>query len=614
MPALIGRTAGRHDDRREKYRPDIDGLRGVAVLLVIWFHSGLPGTPGGFVGVDVFFVISGYLITSIIHRGAIEGRFSFADFYRRRFRRIAPALVTVTAATMVVGSVLFLPYELETLARSAIATIGFVPNIYFWRSADYFMLAGGIAPLLHCWSLGVEEQFYLLFPATLVVAERFRKAKLAVALIGATSLFLCLFTTTRMPVASFYLLPTRGWELMLGAALSLGMIAVPDRARQAAGIVGIALILTAAAAISAEDAFPGWRALVPTLGAALVICSGPQSIAGRSLSVRPLVYVGRISYSFYLWHWPVLVFLRHWRADLDLPAAWALGGVSFAFLLSAASYRWIEQPARRRSTPFRRVWIPWLSGAAAIAVAALAAIAGKGLSERLPSRVDRIASARFAFAPLAHACTDVAFDLAIERCHIGPPGRPRVLLWGDSHAAAISEAVSNGLGSPGVVVSTGACPPVLGWRGTADPAGCTAINRRALHMAESNTGIRTVVLSAFWIELDQEVGASFWRSQQQIVDRLNAAGKKVIVVAGVPDPKVDVPWASAIRERFSREPIRLRCPAARIPLRGVTVVDVSGGFCAEPPYLLFTDSNHPSRHAGLTVIGPELRKAAQRAK
>jgi peptidoglycan/LPS O-acetylase OafA/YrhL len=517
-------------------------------------------------------------------------------------------LLTVTAATMACGYALFLPYELEQLAASATATVSLVPNIYFWRTADYFMLADGITPLLHCWSLGVEEQFYLLFPALLVLAERLGRTRTAVAAIGAASLMLCLAATPRMPVASFYLLPTRGWELMLGAALALGMVRIGGVARNAAGIAGIALILAASLLLSPDDPFPGWRALLPAVGALLVIGSGSGSIVGRALSNRLLVYVGRISYSFYLWHWPVFVFLRHWRADVDLPLAWAVGGIAAAFVLSAASYRWIEQPARRRSTNFGRVLIPCLGGAAIILAACLAAIVGKGLPQRLPARVDAIAAAHFAYAPLAHSCTDVGFDYPLEHCRIGPRGAPQLLLWGDSHAAAISEAVVVGTGKPGVLISLGTCSPVLDGAGAANPAYCRAMNQRALHLAETDAAIITVVLSAFWAAHDQQ-GAQFWKRVQAVVDRLDAAGKTVVVVAGVPDPGIDVPWASAIRERFGRTPLRIACPRPRIPLHGIRLVDVSAGFCGKPPYLLFTDSNHPSRYAGLSIIAPALRNA-----
>lgn len=220
------------------YRPDIDGLRAVAVLAVVWFHSGLPGLPGGFVGVDVFFVISGFLITSIIRREAEQGRFSFAHFYERRFRRIAPALVTVIAATTVTAFVLLLPYELEEYAASAVAALDMSSNLLFWRTTNYFATTHAIVPLLHTWSLGVEEQFYLFFPAAFVLAERERRPAFLILIAGALSFALCAGLTEKTPAAPFYLLPTRGWELMVGAALAQGSVTLRPRIGRYAGIVG----------------------------------------------------------------------------------------------------------------------------------------------------------------------------------------------------------------------------------------------------------------------------------------------------------------------------------------------------------------------------------------
>lgn len=213
--------------QKSVYRPDIDGLRALAILPVVWFHAGLPGLPGGFTGVDTFFVISGYLITSIVHREMAAGEFTYARFYERRVRRIAPALLTVVIATLAIGYALLLPSELIALGKSAIAAVLMVPNIYFWREAGYFALGEGITPLLHSWSLGVEEQFYLIFPPILILAKRWKVVQPAVILFALTSFLLCLLGTKYSPSAAFYLLPTRAWELMLGAVLAVGALSIP---------------------------------------------------------------------------------------------------------------------------------------------------------------------------------------------------------------------------------------------------------------------------------------------------------------------------------------------------------------------------------------------------
>jgi len=596
-----------------KYRADIDGLRGFAVLAVVWFHSGLPGIAGGFAGVDIFYVISGYLITLIIHREVARNEFSFANFYERRVRRIAPALLLVTAAATLAGYALLLPYELDQFGQSAVAAVGMVSNIFFWRTGGYFALTETTVPLLHSWSLGVEEQFYLLFPATLLLAERLRLTKAAIVSIAAGSFLLCLIATDKWASAAFYLLPARGWELMIGAAIAVGVVTVPERLKGAAGVTGLVLMIAATVMLSESDPFPGWRAAVPTLGAALVIGSGTRTIASRVLAFRPLVYVGKVSYSFYLWHWPIFVFLRHFRADLDLPPLVSVLGISAAFLLSALSYHWIEQPARRRTVPFRRVVVPSIASGSAIVIASAAAIVTNGVPGRLPPHVVAISRGHDAYAPLAHSCTDIGFEQALKHCHLGPPGPPEFLLWGDSHAAAISEAVTEALKRPGLVVSWGGCPPTVGWvspsfRG-ADRDICLSTNRKALRLAETEPNIGTVVLSAYWIAPDREGGTAFWQSVQAAADRLLARGKRVVVIAGVPDPGVDVPWASAIRMRFSRAPLKLTCSAADIPLKRVTIVDVSADFCGRPAYALFSDSNHPSRYAGLAIIAPAIENA-----
>jgi len=292
-----------------------------------------------------------------------------------------------------------------------------------------------------------------------------------------------------------------------------------------------------------------------------------------------------------------------------LGVPYLVSSIAFAVVLAAASYRWIELPARKPSTQFRRVFIAATAAAAAILGVAGIAIAGKGLPQRLPPGVDAIDSMRNAYAPLAHSCTDVGVDYALAHCHIGPAGPPEVLLWGDSHAAAISEAVAHAMNRPGLLISTGECPPLPGWPNGWNPAACRATNARTMLFAERNPNIHSVILSARWTQLNQEHGTRFWQKMQEVVDRLDAAGKRVIVVAGVPDPGVDVPWASAIRARFGRPPLQLKCPRAHVPLNGIILVDVSAQFCRSPAYRLFSDSNHPSRFAGLEIIAPAIRDA-----
>ena len=596
-----------------KYRPDIDGLRALAVIPVVWFHSDLPGLPGGFTGVDTFFVISGYLITLIIHREMNSGSFRFSHFYERRFRRIAPALVTVLATSSVAAFGLLLPYELGEFARAEAAAMAMVSNIFFWRTGGYFALADYVVPLLHTWSLGVEEQFYLLFPAILFAASRIGVPRRTVAAIAAISFALSIVGTVLSPAATFYLLPTRAWELMIGASLALGLVHVPRRVREGAGWVGVVLLILAVLFIASSDPFPGWRALLPAIGAALIIGSGPQTRIGGILASAPLRYVGKISYSLYLWHWPVFVFLRHWQAATHLSVSLALGGVALSFALSAASYRYIEQPARKRSTRFRSVILACTAAAAAILASILLALTTNGLPGRLPASVVSVASRHFAGAPLSHSCTDAGFATALHRCRIGPPGPTSFIVWGDSHASAVSEGVALGLDRGGVIMSASACPPSGNWispglRGR-DIAACRKLNRETLGFIDRHPAVSTVVLSAYWSQYERLGERAFWNGIQQTIDRLRLRGKVVILLSGIPDPGSDVPWASAINLRFGRPPIRLNCAVPDPPVRDVLVVNEAAAFCRYPADLLFTDSNHVSRFAGLKIVAPAVRAA-----
>lgn len=338
-----------------EYRADIDGLRAIAILPVVFFHAGFGFAQGGFVGVDVFFVISGYLITSLVHREMLAGEFSLARFYERRVRRLFPALFAMLSACAVVAAWLLLPQDLRYFGGSLFATTLFSSNIFFWLEAGYFDVAAERKPLLHTWSLAVEEQFYLLFPFFLLLVLRYLPRRL-VAVIGAVTV-VSLLTSEWMlrnsDSAAFYLAPFRAWELGLGASLALiaPRTRHDNRYAEAFAWLGLALISASVAAFSWQTPFPGLHALVPAVGAALVIWSGSRASthAARILSARPLVFTGLISYSLYLWHWPLLVFARHF-AIRELTAAERLGVLLASVVLAMASWRYIERPFRGGAT------------------------------------------------------------------------------------------------------------------------------------------------------------------------------------------------------------------------------------------------------------------------
>lgn len=338
-----------------KYRPEIDGLRAVAVLSVMLFHGAVPGFSGGFVGVDVFFVISGFLITGILLKELQRGHFSLVAFYERRARRIMPALFVVLLFSVVVGWFVLDPSAFRSLGSALIATVLFGSNILFWRVTSYFADAFE-NPLLHTWSLGVEEQFYLFFPLILLGLWKFLPRRLGPTLVMLAVISLCVSTWalgTGRQAAAFYLLPSRAFELLLGSlaawvAFTEKLPMARPRAAQVFSLVGLISIISAIAVYDKTMPFPGWRALLPTFGALLIILyAWPQTLVGRLLGSRPLVAVGLISYSAYLWHQPVFAFVR--AAEVKLTVLSSLALILFCLGLAWLSWRFVEQPFRKHN-------------------------------------------------------------------------------------------------------------------------------------------------------------------------------------------------------------------------------------------------------------------------
>jgi len=367
-----------------KYRPEIDGLRTVAVVPVILYHAGLPFFGGGFVGVDVFFVISGFLITTIIYEEMREQRFSILRFYERRARRILPALFLVCFACLPVAWFLMGPADMKYFSRSLLSVLAFLSNIFFWQEADYFDAAAELKPLLHTWSLAVEEQFYLFFPLLGILAFRFgRWISLAVLIVVAViSYGLADWGVTRFNSATFYLLPTRAWELMAGAVLAVAMHGrgpfLTNRwANEALALTGLGLIFWAMLSYGPETRFPGFGALPPVLGSVLIIGFAlPGTAVRRVLALRPMVGIGLISYSAYLWHQPLFVFARYAMVDTE-PPPWLMILLALAVLpLAWAGWAFVEAPYRTRGRIGVRGLVTSLS---ALAVA----LAGFGLAGHL---------------------------------------------------------------------------------------------------------------------------------------------------------------------------------------------------------------------------------------
>ena len=294
-----------------QYRPDVDGLRAIAVLLVLNYHAFPEAAPGGFIGVDIFFVISGFLITGIIARELDLKRFSLVGFYVRRIRRIFPALIVVLCAALVLGSLWMLPAAYAQLGSDVFASAAFFANIALLLQSGYFDIASAKKPLLHLWSLGIEEQFYLFWPLLLMLAARLRLSIVAVAsILGIGSFLLNLALIGSDPVATFYLPFTRAFELLAGAILARGWggISQTGAASNLRALIGVGLIAVAAAVLDPHRAFPGWWAILPVAGAALLLSAPGAWFCRVVLASRPLVGIGLVSYPAYLWHWPLLVF------------------------------------------------------------------------------------------------------------------------------------------------------------------------------------------------------------------------------------------------------------------------------------------------------------------
>ncbi|NBC97078.1 MAG: acyltransferase family protein [Deinococcus-Thermus bacterium] len=444
------------------YRRDIDGLRALAVVPVVLYHAPGEFLTGGFVGVDVFFVISGYLITRILLRELAVGRFSLLDFYERRARRILPALVAVLVFTTVVSFFVLLPAEFRNFGQSLGATMLFVSNFFFWSESNYFAGAAEFRPLLHTWSLAVEEQFYILHP--LLLAGLFYVSKVRAVLlftgIIVLSFIASLWAVANYPSAAFYLLPFRAWELGVGALLAFH--AVPKigdpRLREIAGIVGLALVAYAVVAFDSTTPFPGAAALLPCLGAALLIHAGSSGgcAASRLLALPPLVAVGLISYSLYLWHWPVFVLQSLYL--MREPTAWeGAAAIAFAVAMSVLSWRYVEQPFRRRRIAAGRA--PIFVTATTSIVAGLVLGGILHLSGGMPSRLAPEARELAHVGPFTGVAADDCFAppaaavRAGELCRVGAAGEPSFLIWGDSHARAMGTAIDEAGGRSSIAAS-----------------------------------------------------------------------------------------------------------------------------------------------------------------
>jgi peptidoglycan/LPS O-acetylase OafA/YrhL len=472
----------------DKYRPDIDGLRAIAVMLVLNFHAFPEAMPGGFIGVDIFFVISGFLITGIIVRELDQQGFSLIGFYNRRIRRIFPALIVVLCASLVLGWFWMLPAAYAQLSADVFASAAFFSNIALLLQSGYFDIESGKKPLLHLWSLGIEEQFYLFWPLILMLATRLRLRILVVAsAIGLASFVLNVALIGSNPVATFYLPFTRAWELLAGAALacSWNQISQTSRASNWRAAIGLLLIVAASGVLDTKSAFPGWWALLPVAGGALLL-SAPAAWGCRHLLASPpLVWIGLISYPLYLWHWPLLVFFGIVKfAPLTLPERELilLGSALLAWL----TYRLVETPFRfSRPSPLRIAAL--CSAMVLIAMAGGVVVQGSGFGFRLPPEIREVADVRTDSSHWrVHECLlDLSHEMSFADSCVDRDRRPLVLVWGDSTARALLPGLRKAQETRDFGIAqftSSSCLPAL----NTDVAGtpnCRAINDKVLSLA-----------------------------------------------------------------------------------------------------------------------------------
>jgi peptidoglycan/LPS O-acetylase OafA/YrhL len=478
---MVHQTTNQH---QSAYRADIDGLRAVAVLAVILFHINKDLLPGGFIGVDVFFVISGYLISQIIIRDINANKFSIAEFYRRRIKRIFPPLTVVLVATIVLSQLILLPEDALPVAKSGLWSTFSMANVYFWLFQDtsYFATASNQLPLLHLWSLGIEEQFYIIWPFALLFFLRSKhKAHFFVVfgLIGILSYALGEFLFSHDPSFTYYMLPTRAGELLLGGIVAQfiikkGNLEIPKVVVSVVSFLGLLMIIGSLFLLSENSVFPGVRALLPTLGAAALIISGHYGNAApnRLLKLKLMSWIGLISYSAYLWHWPILAFYHYGNFKITL-----LSGTIIFFItifIAWLSYAYIETPARHSKKTIKDIVIHYflVPSVVVILVSAVSiSLGGYGLrwfSEEYRTKQTAIQDQTRPAYDYDYVCQ---YGLAAKietnnpNCVIGNNKNisPKVILWGDSNAAhyiGILGTFANEAGFQFRNLEVGACPPI----------------------------------------------------------------------------------------------------------------------------------------------------------
>lgn len=501
-----------------KYIQHVDGLRALAILPVVAYHADIPGITGGFTGVDIFFVISGYLIVSIITNELRNNNFSLATFYKRRALRILPAYVAMIMATIIGAYLLFLPAETHDLGYVVAAASGFVSNIFYWQEIDYFNPSSDIEPLIHTWSLSVEEQFYVFIPITLLLVSRYlgMRFQVLIGIVTALSFVLCLWVLTKDKAAAFYLLPTRVWEFGLGAMLGItGLKITQQKIRLLFSLIGLGLIGYGFFGLNAETSFPGPNALYPTLGAVLLIGCAEGTWVSRALSTTILVFVGKISYSLYLWHWPIITFYKH-RFGPDLDLTDTLTVIILSLIVSYMSYLFIERPFRTnqmREKKSIKVNAPALLCLVCCIFGGLIVSAVSETWRNYPEDVKKISAYSTyqkteewrsffgSYDCMIHSGTPGHFKgYPQEKCLKYEKQKPNYLLLGDSHAGHLLVAFAGTFKDVNIQqAAASGCRPTIE---ITNKRWCGNLMRLIFNKHIPNQQLDGIILSARWLEKD----------------------------------------------------------------------------------------------------------------
>ncbi|WP_296948664.1 acyltransferase family protein [uncultured Massilia sp.] len=586
VPAQAAAPAAAHP-YHPPYRPDIDGLRAIAVLSVMVFHAFPGALRGGFAGVDLFFVISGFLIGSILIVNLQRGTFTFADFYARRIRRIFPALFVVTGATLAFGWFALFPDELAQLGKHVLGGAGFVANFVLWNEVGYFDTAAETKPLLHLWSLGIEEQFYIFWPVLLLFARRRRRAMLLLALgLGLASFLVNIGGLHKYPSATFYSPASRVWELLAGAALAWvrvhgcaltatarlydGTTAAIDfaspRARNVQSIIGALLVVGALLTLKSTRPFPGWSALLPVSGAVLLIAAGPQAWINRHvLSNRHLVGIGLISYPLYLWHWPLLSFAQIIEAGAPARSL-KLACLGAAVVLAWLTWQLVERPLR--GTAHGRAKVAGLAAALLALAAAGAAIwhAG-GVPDRAAVVDNKLQQQDLILVEdraNAAACkARYGFASPYEYCQLDDVTKaPTVVLIGDSHAYHLVAGQTAYWRARGEnVLLLGTAVPFFGYPDFGNEY--QKATPKMLDIALGTPSVRTVVIStAMLLRQTPAEKALLVPALRTTLEKFTAAGREVIFVTDNPTLGFE-PRTCIRRAAVASSQTRTDCSVAR---------------------------------------------------